>query len=82
MTRWADHKPTESHNIDMGRFISYYLPGGLVAIWIITKLAFPEFYLRVIQEDGILENLQALLYFLTSIICIVIGIRFIRSETL
>lgn len=72
----TDIAPTEQ-NIEVGNFLTWILPASLVVVWVVAKIFFTEQYVAIIQEDGVLENLQALLYCLTAIACLPIGKRFL-----
>lgn len=58
----------------------YWIPLLSSCIFFLLKIFFPYLYNTIIQEDSLLENLQAVCYFLSSLISGAAAFNFYRQE--
>jgi hypothetical protein len=60
----------------------FILPLVLLILFVIIKVAFRDTYLNIVQEDGLLENTQAIAYLVASIVSFFVMVRFAQSRRL
>jgi hypothetical protein len=62
------------------KIIVFLFPMTLFLTILCIKLALPDVYILAIQEDSIIENMQVVFYFISSIFSLFISRRFIRNH--
>jgi len=58
----------------------FLFPIALFLFFLCLKIAFPELYLRLIQEDSVLEYAQAVAYFFSAVISLLVAGSHQRSN--
>lgn len=61
-------------------FMVFLLPFGLLVLALGVKLGLPAWYVAWVQEDSVLEYLQALIFLASSLLSIVACLRFFRQR--
>lgn len=62
------------------KILIFLFPITLLLIFLSVKVASPDTYILLLQEDSAIEYTQAFFYFLSSIISLLISIRFLKNE--
>jgi hypothetical protein len=62
------------------KILVFLLPIILFLIFLCMKLLSPDTYVLLIQEDSVIEYVQAFLYFLSSILSILVSITFLKNK--
>lgn len=62
------------------KILVFLFPITLFLVFLGMKVASPEKYILLVQEDSVIENAQALCYFLSSLIAILVSIRFLKNK--
>jgi hypothetical protein len=60
--------------------IIFIFPIIYIILFLSIKIALPNTYTLIVQEDSIIEYIQAFLYFISSILALIISTRFISNR--
>lgn len=71
-------KPIKIHK----KTIIFIFPIIYIILFLSIKIALPSTYTLIVQEDSIIEYIQAFLYFFSSILALIISTRFISNRFL
>jgi len=58
----------------------FLFPTTLFLIFLCIKLVLPDVYISLIQEDSVIEYMQAVFYLISSIIAFLVSIKFLRNK--
>lgn len=67
-------------NIQRLKIFIFLFPITLFFVFILMKIFWNDVYTLIIQEDAVLENIQAVLYFTSSIIAFILSTKFLRNK--
>ena len=62
------------------KIIIFLIPVLYTVIAVLIKIIYPSIYYVIIQEDSVIEYLQAIVYFISALISLSISIRFLRMH--
>lgn len=62
------------------KIIIFLFPIFLFIIFLFTKILLPDTYKEIIQEDSIIEYAQMLFYFLSSILSVIVSMKFFKRR--
>ncbi len=62
------------------KIIVFLFPITIFLVFLCIKLISPDTYLILIQEDSVIEYVQAFIYFLSSIISIIVSIKLLKNK--
>lgn len=62
------------------KVLIFIFPVILFHIFLYVKLELPNIYISIVQEDSVVENMQAVIYLASFIISLFVTIKFLRSK--
>lgn len=62
------------------KILVFLFPAASTVIFLAVKIYFPDTYSSLVEDDSVVENAQAFLYFISSLLSLYVASRFLRSR--